>query len=286
MASSNRIAAISSLAGAIVACFPVASIGAPSDRDVIAAQTTAELALMRATVIDKCRRQHPTPIPQHPATTIPVTSCADDGSPGTLRAVLESVSTGDVVDLTAVPCDTITLTAGYIVPNLAANDFTIQGPGRDGLTISGGHKQQLLQDVEYGIISINDLTIADGFADDSWGGCLLAFLPTAGFRLTRVTVTGCEAHQATIAHGSNVHGGAIMAGGTVELTDSLVTGNTLSSELRDPYPYSTGMYGGGVSSIHGPVTIDRSSITSNQIVSTVPTPGTQAGGGLSIQFAV
>lgn len=285
MASSNRIVAISSLAGAIAACFPLASIGAPSDRDAIAAQTQTELALMRASAEEKWRRQHPTPVPQHAATTLPVTSCADDGSPGTLRSVLESVSTGDVVDLSGLSCDTITLTSGYLIPNLAAGDFAIQGPGMGALTISGDHIIQVLGNLENTVISISDLSIANGYANNSWGGCLLAFAFYGGFRLTRVSVSGCEAHQVDEAHGSDVLGGAIMAGGTVELVDSIVTGNTLSSELPDPYPNANDMLGGGVSSLFGPVTVTRSSITSNRIVSSVVGSGAQNGGGLSVQMA-
>src|SRR5262249_10347097 len=126
---------------------------------------------------------------------------------------------------------------------------------------------------------------ADGYADNSWGGCLLAFAPLGGFRLTRVSVSGCEAHQVDELHGSAVHGGAIMASGTLELTDSVVTGNTVSSELPDPDPYVNAMYGGGISVFNGPVTVTRSSITSNQIVSSVAAVGLQGGGGLSVQSA-
>ena len=39
---------------------------------------------------------------------IPVTSCADDGSPGTLRAAVLAAATGDTVDLAGLACSTIT----------------------------------------------------------------------------------------------------------------------------------------------------------------------------------
>ncbi len=284
MALSKRTAVITSLSAAIAASLAVAP-GAPATERTPVANTQAELAAMRAEAVDKWRRAHPNPPPPHAPATLPVTTCADDGSPGTLRSILESVATGDVVDLSALTCDTITLTRGYLIPNYAAGDFSIQGPGMNALTISGGHISQVLGNLENVVISISDLSIADGYANDSWGGCLLAFAPTGGFSLTRVSVSGCEAHQVDLAHGTAVHGGAIMAAGTLELVDSIVTGNTLSSELTAQYPYDNSMYGGGVSVYQGPVTVTRSSITSNRIVSSIATVGKQGGGGLSVQAA-
>ena len=52
--------------------------------------------------------------PRAPADTLPVTSCADDGSADTLRSVIASASEGDVVDLSALDCSSITLTQGLI----------------------------------------------------------------------------------------------------------------------------------------------------------------------------
>jgi len=288
MASMERIAIISSLSAAIAASLQLAPTLASAGTSEATIETANELAAMRSIAIAKWRREHPNPPPRHPATTVPVTTCADDGSAGTLRSVLATVSTGDVVDLTGLSCDTITLNPalGYLMPNLAAGEFSIQGPGMQSLTISGGHEIQVLGNLEDIVINISDLSIADGYADDSWGGCLLAFAPYGGFRLTRVTVSGCEAHQVDLLHGSAVHGGAIMTGGTLELTDSIVTGNTVSSELPDAFPYQNGMYGGGISVFSGPVTITHSSITSNTIVSSVVTSGFMGGGGLSVQSAI
>ena len=45
---------------------------------------------------------------------LPVTSCLDDGSAGTLRAVAALVQEGDTIDLSQLTCSTITLTQGPI----------------------------------------------------------------------------------------------------------------------------------------------------------------------------
>ena len=110
-----------------------------------------------------------TPFQAGIAATLPVTSCADDGSPGTLRSVIDSAVDGDVVDLTQLTCSTITLTQGTIGTDFLSdhpvNYLTIQGPGRDALTISGGGQFLVFAVGGYGLLPIftlNDVTIADG----------------------------------------------------------------------------------------------------------------------------
>jgi len=150
MASMERIAIISSLSAAIAASLQLVPAVASAGTSETAIETANELATMRSIAIAKWRLEHPNPPPRHPATTVPVTTCADDGSAGTLRSVLATVSTGDVVDLTGLSCDTITLNPalGYLMPNLAAGEFSIQGPGMQALTISGGHEIQVLGNLE------------------------------------------------------------------------------------------------------------------------------------------
>ena len=48
------------------------------------------------------------------ASTLIVSSCADDGSPGTLRSVVTGAGDGDVVDLSSLACGAITLVNGAI----------------------------------------------------------------------------------------------------------------------------------------------------------------------------
>src|SRR3569833_1247464 len=48
------------------------------------------------------------------AVTTPVTSCADDGSAGTLRSVVTGANDGDTVDLRGLACGPIVLTQGVI----------------------------------------------------------------------------------------------------------------------------------------------------------------------------
>src|SRR6516162_1067034 len=67
--------------------------------------------------------------------TLTVTSPADDGSPGTLRAVIGSASSGDTVMFDpSLAGQTITLTQGELAITQSLN---IEGLGADQLTISG-----------------------------------------------------------------------------------------------------------------------------------------------------
>jgi len=217
--------------------------------------------------------------PPHVAgSTLEVTSCADDGGPGTLRSVVASALTGDVVDLTGLTCDRITLTGGYVLDNSDVPSFSIVGPGISELTITSANASGIFYHQGTGTLRISDLSVTEGYAEDSWGGCLLA--PSGGFDLERVSVSACTAHQTSMLHGSNAMGGGISTFAELTLTDSVITGNTLSSDLPDAGPYSNLLAGGGAFALLGPLTITRSVVSDNSIVSAVPIQGAVRGGGV------
>jgi hypothetical protein len=169
-------------------------------------------------------RHHPSP---HGAgTSLPVTSCTDDaGDPGTLRNVLAGASEGDTVDLSALTCSTITLANGALDSSvLGAHplyDVTLQGPGRDALTIeAGGQSQVLVVGGFYsdrGTFTANDLTIANGSYDGSLAGCIEGF--GGAVALNRVGVTNC--------HGSGHYD--VVFGGAVDVTTLLMTDSSITN---------------------------------------------------------
>jgi hypothetical protein len=222
-------------------------------------------------------------MPAHVAGSIlPVTSCADDGSPGTFRSVASSVLTGDTIDLSGLTCGTITIEGGYVLSGPDATDFSIIGPGADALTITGNDASGVFYAQGGGLVSISDLTLAHGYADDSWGGCLLD--PGGGLSLERVVVSDCEAHQVTMQHGSNTMGGGITAFGALTIVDSVISDNSITSELADAGSYANALQGGGAFSLMGPVTVTRSRIAGNHIDSTIPIVGWTLGAGISVYF--
>lgn len=180
------------------------------------------------------------------AGTLPVTSCDDDGSPGTLRSVVASAAAGDTVDLSALSCSTIALTGGAI--DIGVGPLTLAGPGEMALTIDGAHEDRIFH-VASGIdtFTIRDLTLANGSTSggDVDGGCVRADV----LSLERVTLHNCVAGNGGFGYGGAVAaetvvavsstfsensaigvvddaaGGAIAGTQSVTLTNCIVDGN-------------------------------------------------------------
>lgn len=175
----------------------------------------------------------------------PVTSCADDGAPGTLRNVLAGAAEGDIVDLSALTCSTITLTQGPIDTSALGDhqlyDVTLQGPGRDALTIEAAEQSQVLVvggfSSSRGTFTANDLTIANGRYSGSLAACVLGFGGTVA--LNRVDVKNCHSSGTY----QLVFGGAVDVN-RLEMTDSSIT----DSSLIATGTRSTGAGGGAYTS--------------------------------------
>lgn len=160
--------------------------------------------------------------------TLPVTSCGDDPSdPGTLRNVLAGATEGDIVDLSALTCSKITLVNGPIDTSVLGDhhlyDVTLQGPGRDVLTIDAGGASQAFViggfSSDQGTFTVNDLSIANGRYDGSLAACIEGF--GGALALNRVDVTNCHAS----GHYDLVFGGAVDVT-TLLMTDSSITNSS------------------------------------------------------------
>lgn len=197
-------------------------------------------------------------LPTHPAGTITVTSCEDDG-PGSLREAfaLAQAQGGDVIDLSVLTCpgSTITLTTGAIA---TAQHLILLGPGQDVLTVDGSYNDRVFLSTSG--LAIYDLTIAHGVDNGGVGGCVYT---NGHLQLTRATVTGCRAGD-----GSNYYsyGGGVAASGGLLMQESTISNNVgLAAEEGK---------GGGVWA-GSDTTIERSTIAGNSIVSAFA-----AGGGV------
>ena len=190
-----------------------------------------------------------TPSPHRVANALPVTSCADDNSAGTLRAVLAGAADGDTVDLSALTCGTITLTLGAVRTDV--DNVTIQGPGRDLLTIDAAHLDRAIILGGAGTFSISDVSIVNGYLPGDYnGGCVRSY---GNLSLTRTAISGCE----IVAVGYAAGGGAA-ARANMSIIDSTISGNTISAS-SNYYGY---LYGGGVNAV-GTMTITGSTISGN-----------------------
>ena len=75
--------------------------------------------------------------PDRVADILPVTSCADDNGPGTLRTVLAGAADGDTVDLSQLACGTITLALGAVTTTV--DNVRSRARAKISLTIDGAH---------------------------------------------------------------------------------------------------------------------------------------------------
>jgi hypothetical protein len=186
----------------------------------------------RAAIVDRLLSRR---IPDRPAGSIPVTNCNDSGA-GSLRDAVDSAVSGDVFDMTAIGCSTITLTTGAIIT--AVDDISLLGPGRDLLTIDAGGNSQGLIHLGAGTLEIDGLTVLNGFkyasdANFAPGGCIYSqgavFMSDAGAKYCTAEAGGS----------GNAVGGAIYALGNITLLNSTVSGSTAQST-------SVSSVGGGV----------------------------------------
>ena len=207
--------------------------------------------------------------PERPADILPVTSCADDNGPGTLRTVLAGAADGDTVDLSQLACGTITLALGAVTTTV--DNVTIQGPGRDLLTIDGAYADRVIVLGGAGTLAIADVRIVNGYLlGDYNGGCVRSY---GNLSLTRTEVSVCK-----IAANGYAAGGGAAARGDMTIVDSTISGNTVTAS-SNYYGY---LYGGGVNAV-GEMTISGSTISGNkQIFLGDLTPYSLAyGGGVS-----
>jgi hypothetical protein len=145
-------------------------------------------------------------------------------------------NSGDTIDLSQLPTkcgmehSTITLTNGEIVVN--QHDLTLQGPdpGRGSITISpsNANPTRVLSHAGSGLLTINALTVANGYlqtgANDALGGCIKSN--------GDITFQNSIAENCT-AIGLNASGGGIFAYGNLSIVASTVSGNTALANSSD-----------------------------------------------------
>ena len=129
------------------------------------------------------------------ATTWPISSCEDDGTPGTLREVIKAVTTlsGDSVDLAFCSGSTISLQTGAI--EIKQDDLALVGPGAANLQVDGAKLPYYSQ------------------------GDYRIFTHTGGGTLTLQAFGITHGHVYHAADGLASDGGCIFSNGNIELDD-------------------------------------------------------------------
>lgn len=219
------------------------------------------------------------------ATTWTVDTCDDanagSGTTGSLRYAAANAASGDTIDMTSLACSTITLSSGAVL--FAQADITVNGPGKDALTINGAN-DRVLRHAGQGAFNLNDLTVANGYVHppvgaDARGGCIVS---SGKAYLTRVGVHTCRAKgvgaggfgggvygrdmvfakysdiSGNVADGASNTGGG---GGIFSYRDVILAGSTVSG--NSAFGTLGNGTGGGIHALLGNVTVIASTISGN-----------------------
>jgi hypothetical protein len=210
-----------------------------------------------------------------------VTSAADDGSAGTLRAVIGAASSGATINFDpSLAGQTITLTGGELA---ITQSLDIEGLGADQLTVSGNDAGRVFDVSTGATVTIAGMTITDGLANGgspgltSAGGGILNFgdLTLSGDVLSDNQAVGDAVKVALGNRPGGAVGGALVNLGALTVSDSTFTGNeVLGFDGRSGT--SAGNASGGAILNAGAATITDSQFTFN-----VGHAGSQESGSMS-----
>jgi hypothetical protein len=210
----------------------------------------------------------------HMLTILQVTNNLDDGSPGSMREVINNSSFGDTIIFTGLNYpDTIRLALGEIsVSNL---DFVIFGPGADSLSISA-ERQSRIFSFNNGGIEVHGLSFNNGYVYGFNNGG--AFDIGAGdyFNLFDCIVCGNEAIGDSTQLSSAGLGGAFYNNGQLNLTRTAVFNN------KSTGGFGNDGYGGAIYQASGTCNISNSSISQNIVTGGPAAVGMNSGIGGAI----
>ena len=209
------------------------------------------------------------------APTITVTNTNDSGE-GSLRQAVADAADGTLINFADDVSGTIILLSQLVI----SSNLTIEGPGKDTLTLNGDDKTRLLTVAENVNATISGISLTQGFAanvdDASNDGGAVRMLTGSTLELSDMSITKSSAADSggAIANGRGIltltsvelldniasgNGGAIFSiQGDVTLIGSRINGNRATGELEDRQGD-----GGGIYLSAGTLTVTSSQISSN-----------------------
>lgn len=208
------------------------------------------------------------------AATLIVTSTADDGSPGTLRAALAAAADGDVIDATGITGTIVLLPQLLTSSQLGVTKSVgIVGPGPDKLTIDGNQTSRVFRIFPGLDVVIDGFTIANGrasgappnsFPRDNGGGIYNDH--------SSLTVRNCH----VLGNSADANGGGIYNDGSTSGSAALsVIDCTFSGNSSGFLDLGGGaIFNNGASSGSATLTVDRGTLSGNAA------QGSGGGGGI------
>ena len=151
------------------------------------------------------------------AAILTVTNTNDNG-PGSLRQALVNANVGDTIDATGVS-GVITITSGKLLVN---RSVTINGAGADLLAVDGNGSRTVFDVESIGPVTISDITIKN--AHGNFGGEIF----NGGVGTLTIIDGALSGNTAN-------DGGAVYNGGTLNVVNSTISGNTAATEAAGIY---------------------------------------------------
>ena len=188
--------------------------------------------------------------------TLTVRNLHDSGT-DSLRAALTTANAhaGDTIEFANGLHGTIMLTSGELL--ITAN-VTINGPGANWLSISGNHASRVFEIAAGLNVTVNGLTITDGYALEEAGGILNdgSNLTLAGDVLSQNKAIGSASND----FNGGAFGGVLDSeSGTLDITNCRISNNQAlggASAIGDAI-------GGGIEILAGSATVSDSTISGN-----------------------
>jgi hypothetical protein len=188
----------------------------------------------------------------------------NDSGPGSLRQAIADASSTDTIDFAPGVTGTITLTSGELFINKV---LTIKGPGANLLTVSGNNASRVFN--VSNVVQISGLTISGGSNGSSNGagifssgtltldGAAVSNNTTFGFSGGGIFSSGeLTVRDSTVSGNvamNNSGGGINISAGTVDITNSTISGNTAAFSGE----------GGGIRMSGGTLSVTACTITDN-----------------------
>jgi len=209
-----------------------------------------------------------------------VTSCLDDGGPGTLRSIIAAAAESETVDLSGLTgpsaCLNSTISLASTI-SITQNALTIEGGATNLIIDASGIAPyigaygdfRVFQHSGTGTLTVNHLELKGGYvhhtsqAYGTFGGCISS---SGNVTLSGSTVTGCLVRNTGSYNPAD--GGGVWTSGNLTLNNSTVDFNSAVAP-------STSARGGGVF-VSGTLTLDDSVIAHNE---TTSASGQALGGG-------
>ena len=208
-----------------------------------------------------------------------VTSCADDGTSGTLRSAVASTASGDTVDMSGLTCSSITLSTGELAVTQAS--LTLKGP-RLGFNIYGN-----IYHSGSGTLTVQDLTVSNGTGHhipanppgtlygSVFGGCIES---QGNVLMSNAGVIFCSADADTTKNYQAARGGGVFANGNLTMLNSYIGYSNVDATAN-----ATELILGGGACVQGNFIAKYSTVNGNQAGSTLGAHGTNVvAGGLMV----